>query len=118
MSGKVIIRNIENGPSADRIFMACKYAYDDNARVEVKFEIAEDYFGDSGGARAHLRGVLEDVRITSIKHEDRSGHSFNLTGYCKTDFDKNGNGSSKLVAHSFTAFYNAKIRKGTMVFKN
>jgi hypothetical protein len=45
-----------------------------------------------------------------VKHEDGSGSSFNLRGYCK--IKKRG----EFFSTCFKAYYNAKTRKGKISF--
>ena len=102
------IFNIENGPSLDRLFDAFKYAYSEYYdKVYATFLIAKSYTTPPGASGRAFRLLdAKDFRLTSIQHEDGSGQSFNLAGYCKVyDTPKN-----------FTAYYNAKTRKGTISF--
>ncbi len=86
------------GPNKDALFDSCKYAYDKRVKISMPFRLSEVF--------------PTDFRITSICHEDGSGDSFNLAGYCKIDIAEFGGHN---FCH-FEAFYNTKNRKGRMRF--
>ena len=97
---------IFNGPSRDTLFDACKYAYDKNAVIPIFFGVAEGY-----------TAPLNDPTITKIcgiSHEDGSGVSFNIRGYCMVKFS---NGRNEMKACSFKAYYNARTREGHISFQ-
>lgn len=83
--------NIIGGPSRDRIFDACKYAYD-NDRISIDFKIV--VFETESGCDLFNPVLLHmaDVVIDSIEHKNRSKSDFILGGKCKADlgFDLNG----------------------------
>ena len=103
---------IEEGPTLNRIIDAFKYAYDKNARVELQFSVAEGYTTptDQPGC-AYVPLKVQDFRLNTIQHEDGSGHSLNLEGYCRA-------GSQNEVPQpmQFKAYYNTATRTGTMQF--
>ena len=92
---KITLRDhyIVNGPSRDTLFDACKYAYDNRTRILVTFGF---------GAQMEMRGIL----ISGIEHEDGSGESLNIRGYCEVEGDY----------YCFRAYYNARTRRGIMSF--
>ena len=58
---------------------------------------------------------IADIAITGIQHEDGSGESFNLEGCCKVDIDYHirNDGVRRYRYRRFSAYYNAKSRKGS-----
>ena len=112
-------RNYEivNGPNKDAIFDACKYAYSENAKLDISFEIAIGYTApkDDPGC-AYVPMAIKDIKITSIKHEDGSGESFNLEGYCKADLSNFGGSVVTYTDYKLKAYYNTKHREGSVKF--
>ena len=107
---------IVSGPSKSALFDACMYAYSKDAKIAVNFAIPQAYSNDTNDAtRMYLPMQITDVVITGIQHEDGSGESFNLEGYCKVDIDYHirNDGVCRYQYRRFTAYYNAKSRKGT-----
>lgn len=88
--------NIIAGPGRDLLFDACKYAYDKKANIEVRFTV-----------ESNCGMALSDVKISSISHEDGSGESFNLEGFCWIMAGR--------CSH-FKAYYNTKNRTGYIQF--
>ena len=86
---------IISGPSRDKLFDALKYAYDKDAKFRIEF----------GFRSPAPHSVPTITRLTSIEHEDGSGCSFNLEGYCTL----NG------VSRRFHAYYNTRRRGGYLV---
>lgn len=79
--------NIGGGPSRDRIFDACKYVYD-KIKIDLDFKIILGYSTPKDDpCSAALEIPVKDFRIHKIMHEDGSGESFMLSGYCKADLD-------------------------------
>ena len=111
------IFNIENGPSRDTLFDSCKYAYSEGANVPVEFSVALRYLAppDDPGS-SYVRMDIEDIRIIEIQHEDGSGHSFNLKGFCNADTKTISGQPNNLEQYRFKAYYNSKSRKGTISF--
>lgn len=99
--------NIENGPNADKLIDAFKYAYDDSSNVRAQFTITEKPLG---ALKLPCDLAECEVRIKSLEHEDGSGHSFNIEG----SFDKVLSGTIGLSFRElrFKGYYNAHIRKG------
>ena len=104
---------IVSGPNKDTLFDACKYAYSKNSKIAVEFGVALGYTmpRDHPGC-AYFPMNMRGVVISSIEHEDGSGESFNLQGYCRASLDINQN----LKAYRFEAYYNTKKRSGTICF--
>lgn len=94
---------IVDGPSKDRLFDACKYAYEKNP-IEVDFK-----FDPPDGL-----GQVEtkNLKITSIEHEDGSGFSLNFNGY----IDAKPSTEKYFLPYRITAYYNTKSRKGHISF--
>ena len=90
------------GPNKDVLFDACKYAYSKHAHVAVVFVVATGY----------TRMQISDIVICGIEHEDGSGESFNLHGYCKANMGSPGTTN----AVRFESYYSTKTRKGLITF--
>lgn len=106
---------IMNGPSRDTLFDACKYAYAENAKVTIDFVVAAGHTMPKGHpGRAYIPMKLTDILIASIEHEDGSGDSFNLRGYCRADLRISG--STTYSNYHFRGYYNTKNRTGTISF--
>ena len=113
MNTKRTIREypIVSGPNRDTILDAFKYAYDRASHVDIDFFVSEGLSmpeGHPGAAEVNMD--VENWHMTSIQHEDGSGHSFNLEGWCCPKLD------GKRVYADFKACYNARTRKGTITF--
>ena len=103
---------IMNGPSADRLFDALKYAYDKKgANVTIDFDVSEGLTSHNKEVAAYLKMDAKNWHISSITHEDGSGHSFNLAGYVAIKT------STEYENYSFSAYYNANSRTGSISFK-
>ena len=106
---------IMNGPSRDTLFDACKYAYAENANVAIDFVVATGYTMPKGHpGRAYIPMRLTDIVVAGIEHEDGSGESFNLHGYCRADLRISG--STTYSNYYFRSYYNVKSRTGTINF--
>ncbi len=110
---------IVNGPNRDRLFDAVKYAYDEDVKVPLNFQVV---YGTTmsvthpGCANIYLR--LKDVKVISIQHECGSGYSFNIEGYLKTRLDNPCEIlETEMNDYKFTAYYDADVREGFMSFK-
>ena len=108
--------SILNGPNKDALFDACKYAYNENAQISINFVVMLGHtmpLGHPGDAIIAM--AIRHIQITSIEHEDGSGESFNLAGYCEADLRSV---TSKVTyrPHRFTAYYNTKTRNGSISF--
>lgn len=104
-----ISRNYEiaNGPSTDRLFDALKYAYDKGANVSIDFDVVEGLTSRNKEVAAYLKMDAKNWHISSITHEDGSGHSFNIQGFVEENSEH----------YRFAAYYNAKSRTGSISFK-
>ena len=81
---------IFDGPSRDRIFDACKYAYDED-HIRLDFKVAICYNSSINDPfRVALPMYVTDVRITKVEHKDSSGLKLNLAGNCKADLNPGG----------------------------
>lgn len=109
-------RKIVNGPSADRLFDACRYAYDSKVKIPVHFGIVagNSMSKDHPGCAAILAHSC-DLILTSIEHEDGSGNSFNIGGYCK-GFKVGPYDEPKYADCRVKIFYNSKSRNGFINF--
>ena len=104
------------GPSKDTLFDACKYAYSKTSKVTVDFAVPVAYTmpPDHPGC-AYIPMNIRGIRICGIEHEDGSGESFNLHGYCRADLTSTSEDAT-YTFYVFNAYYNSKTRKGTIVF--
>lgn len=103
--------DIVKGPNKDALFDACKYAYSENS-VKVDFTVAAGYIASVGSHQSSYKPMaVDNIVICGISHEDGSGESFNLQGYCSANVE-----SSVYKAHRFFATYNTKKRKGRISF--
>lgn len=109
--------DIISGPNKDALFDACKYACSDSARLDIKFVVPIGYTMpvDDPGC-AYVAMAITDMKIIGIEHEDGSGESFNLHGYCKCDLNSFGGKDASYELYMFKAYYNAKNRRGHIVF--
>ena len=108
---------IFNGPSKSVLFDSCLYAYSKDAKVHVNFAVSQGCSNHGNDAtKMHLMMQITDIVITGIQHEDASGESFNLEGYCTVDIDYpiRNDGVCRYQYRRFTAYYNSKSRKGTI----
>lgn len=104
---------IMNGPSADRLIDAFKYAYDETVKLPVLFVVALRLID----ARSFVQMKVERFRITYIQHEDGSNHSFNVAGYCyASSLEPVPGRDLPLVSYRFEAYYNSATRKGSIRF--
>jgi hypothetical protein len=106
---------IFSGPSRDRLFDACKYAYDgEDANVTVNFGVAIGYTMPPGHPGcAFVPMTIDNIVIAGIEHEVAPGRSFKLNGHCTAALDITG---KELDNYFFTACYNTKNRSGTISF--
>ena len=106
---------IVNGPNRDRLIDAFKYAYDSD-KVSANFTVAISYNPvEENGKCIHFpthTAQIERMTINTIQHEDGSGESFHLSGYCAAY-------PERFYKHyyKFEAYYNAKTRTGTIRFE-
>ncbi len=106
------IYRIVVGPNKDLLFDACKYAYSKTSDIGVEFHVGNESVSDWTDGYGLI--PVTDFRITNIEHEDGSGHSFNLRGYCRADLasHRDGNESRVYKTYEFKAYYNTQTRKG------
>lgn len=107
---------IIDGPSKSALFNACMYVYNKDAKIAVNFTISQGYSNDTNDAtRLYLPLPVTNINITGIEHEDGSGESFILKGYCNADSDYllRRDNTYRYRYSRFTAYYNTKSRKGT-----
>ena len=105
---------IEDGPNRCTLFDSCKYSYDAYDKVQPRFLIALGYTDLPHRPTAGVNAMcLKDVHICSIEHEDGSGYSFNLKGYCLADTRIVLRKEANYTPYKFEAYYNARTRKGT-----
>ena len=108
--------SIINGPSKSVLFDSCLYAYSKDVKVHVNFAISQGCSNHGDDAtKLHLLLPVTNIKITGIEHEDGSGESFILKGYCYVDKDHllRGDHTYRYKYSRFSAYYDAKSRKGT-----
>lgn len=109
--------DIVAGPNRDMLFDACKYAYDKTVRIPIDFTVAIGYtIPKHHPGCAYVPMFVSDIKIASIEHEDGSGESFNLKGYCKADPDSTVGSAATCKSYNFKAYYNTKSRSGCITF--
>ena len=109
IAGKLF--KISSGPNRDTIFDACKYAYDKNVVIPLEFGVTGEYYPLPNESTSLTLIVMQNVHVRSVEHEDGSGHSFMLRGWCEVITPK----ASWRTRH-FRAYYNAKNRTGHIEF--
>ena len=109
--------DIVSGPNKDALFDACKYACSKTAKLTVDFAVAIGYtMPKNDPGCAYIAMAITDIKIYGIEHEDGSGESFNLHGYCKADLNSLGGNNVTYKSYRFKAYYNSKNRKGCVTF--
>ena len=104
--------DIVNGPGRDTLFDACKYAYSKESDIKVELTVASGYTASKGSHQAAYKPMsVGDIIVSGIEHEDGSGRSFILHGYCSANVD-----SQIYKRHRFIAYYDTKKRKGKISF--
>lgn len=104
--------DIVSGPNKDDLVKAFKDAFDKKTETDqVKFDIALGYIGTNNG-KAYTNMKSKDFKVTGIEHEDGSGHSFNLKGYCSADIRFGVRDAVIYQPYKFEAYYNAETKKG------
>lgn len=104
------------GPSKSALFDACMYAYNKDAKIAVNFTISQGYSNDTNDAtKLYLPLPVTNIKITGIEHEDGSGESFILKGYCNADRDYllRRDNTYHYRYFRFSAYYNTGNRKGS-----
>lgn len=105
--------NIVAGPNKDALFDACKYAYSDNAKLIIDFTVAIGYTMERKVSNRNcIPMAITDIKICGIEHEDGSGESFNLYGYCKADPESIDKSDVSYKPYRFEAYYDTRSRKG------
>ena len=114
--------SIVSGPNADRLIDAFKNAHKKKAASPITFRVI-------GKTEPHPNNPVTmidiiDVTISSISHEDDSGHKFILVGHCKAPLGKKHQlpnnscvgpiNSAELVQVQFKASYDSKTKEGNI----
>ena len=105
--------SIVGGPNRDTLFDNCKYSCQGNSRVGVGFSIPFDIPSDSG-PQIYTYMLVKDLKIRGIEHENGSGESFNLWGFCQADLYDIG----VFEEYRFKAYYNSRKRQGWISFSD
>lgn len=109
--------DIVTGPNKDTLFDVCKYACSKTAKLTVDFAVAIGYtMPKHHPGCAYVPMYISDIKVVGIEHEDGSGESFNLHGYCKADLNSLGGNNVTYKSYRFKAYYNSKNRKGCITF--
>ncbi|MBR6505239.1 hypothetical protein IKT18_00110 [Candidatus Saccharibacteria bacterium] len=104
---------IVKGPNRDRLIDAFKYAYDEE-NINLGFDVSiGNVTSPQGEVTDNLLAKIKKMVVQTISHEDGSGHSFNLKGYCYATITFGG----REKVYNFDAYYNANTRKGTIRFR-
>ena len=105
--------DIVAGPNRDMLFDACKYAYDKTVRIPIDFTVAIGYtMPKHHPGCAYVPMYISDIKVASIEHEDGSGESFNLRGYCKANLDS----TVTYTPYKFKACYSTSNHSGHITF--
>ena len=108
---------ILSGPNADRLFDACRYAYDKDVEIPINFGIIIGYSRPKDDPGCCAIGAYScGLRIASIEHEDGSGCSFNIGGYCDTGLRVGPYSEPQYIGYKVRIYYNSKSRKGSITF--
>ncbi len=108
--------DIVSGPNKDALFDSCKYFCNRNAAIPIEFGVAIGYTMPKGHPGcAYIPMHIKEIQICGITHENGSGESFNLQGYCLADLGSIGD-KVNYTSYEFKAYYNSKTRKGTISF--
>lgn len=113
------VRNFDivAGPNRDMLFDACKYAHDKMVRIPIDFIVAIGYtMPKHHPGCAYVPMYISDIKVVNIEHENGSGESFNLRGYCKADPDSAFGNAETCTSYKFKAYYNTKNRSGCITF--
>lgn len=113
------VRNFDivAGPNRDMLFDACKYAYDKMVQIPIDFIVAIGYtMPKHHPGCAYIPMYISDIKVVSIEHENGSGESFNLRGFCKADPDSTFGNAETCTSYNFKAYYNTKNRSGCITF--
>lgn len=104
---------IEDGPSRDRLIDAFKYAYDKGTIIGLDFKVALGYTGNLTEENvAYILMPIKDFVILNLGHEDDSGATFDIKGSCLADSRAIVRDQAEYSLCRFSAYYNAKTRKG------
>lgn len=105
--------DIVDGPNRELLVDAFKYAYDENIRMPLRFSIVLSQHRNEN-SNVYISAKTKAWRITSLQHEDGSGQSFNIEGFCKAyllpaypTF-----GEIAYLSYRFKAYYSTKTRRG------
>ncbi len=109
--------DIVNGPNKHVLFDACKYAYDKSAHVKARFVVALAYTNSEIGRGAYVPMEIRNTKVYSIQHEDGSGESFNIEGWCEAKIPTVGCGEVVFKDYRVHGCYNTKTRKGFLYFE-
>lgn len=110
--------DIVAGPNKDALFDSCKYAHSKVAKLTIDFTVAIGYtMHKNDPGCAYIAMPITNIRITGIEHEDGSGESFILHGYCEADLHSFGGNNVAYETYRFEAYYNSKHRNGWITFK-
>ena len=110
--------DIVDGPDENVLFEACKHACGKNVKFAEGFVVAIGYTmpKDHPGC-AYIPMAITNIRIVGIEHEDGSGKSFNLHGYCKADLNSLGGTNVVYKSYKFEAYYSSKNCKGYIILR-
>ena len=109
--------DIVAGPNKDALFDVCKYACSKTAKLTVDFTVAIGYtMPKNDPGCCYFAMAITDIKISGIRHEDGSGESFILDGYCKADLNPLGENNVAYKSYRFKAYYNSKNREGRITF--
>ncbi len=113
MNAEGKLYDIIDGPSKSTIFDSCRFVCEKYVDFRVQFGMISREEG-SDSESGYVTIPNKDVKIMGIQHEDGSGESFNLEGYCFADLEHNATPNYKM--YRFGAYFNTQKRIGTIWF--
>ncbi len=116
-TNKTVTYDIVAGPNKDALFDSCKYACSETSKVVVDFTVALGYtMPKNDPGCAYIKMPITDIKINGIEHEDGSGESFILHGYCRADLNCFTSNKVEYKPYRFEAYYSSKRREGWISF--
>jgi len=110
-----IFYDIVAGANGDALLDICRRTCENDAKLPTNLNVTISYAeSNNSPSHAEIKVTISSIKIAKIKHENDSGESFNLQGYCKADLDSSANVACEL--YGFEAYYNSKTRKGRIAF--
>lgn len=109
---------ITDGPSRDALFDACKYAFSENAKVNIEPKVVVESMRPLGPGCGCMRVMMQikNVVVAGIWHLEESDEKFIFCGRCLADLKAVSSKNAVYQRYDYVANYNVKTRKGTISF--